>query len=239
MTKAWRKTNISKIVLLIATFAMLAMVSTSVAQDTPTPTTSQTKIGTLTWNEANIEQLRSLSQDDIAEFLTSIGQTWNLEDSVKAEDIQDYAWSDFAGNGEYRLVVVLQQFGTAPENFVSVYNKSPVGGITAQSFEASATIDPLNRGAIQDLNGDGKKELIIPDSPYDRKGDGEVAIWPEVYRLENGTFVEASADFPKFYDKQVLPKLNSEIEEANVKLGLVPPPPATRKVDRRTAFQCC
>ncbi len=67
---------------------------------------------------------------------------------------------------------------------------------------------------IQDLNGDGKDELVIPvQLGSGLYGAAPVAIWPKVYRLQNGKYVEASRDFAKFYDTQVLPELNSEIAD--------------------------
>jgi len=68
---------------------------------------------------------------------------------------------------------------------------------------------PLHSQVIQDLNGDGKDELVIPQY-LGRAGDrsSPSAIWPQVYRLQNGRYVEASRDFAKFYDTQVLPELD-------------------------------
>ncbi len=74
---------------------------------------------------------------------------------------------------------------------------------------------------IQDLNGDGKDELVIPQY-LGRAGDrgSPSAIWPQVYRQQNGKYVEASRDFAKFYDTQVLPYLNDGI--ANAREAAVP-----------------
>jgi hypothetical protein len=43
-----------------------------------------------------------------------------------------------------------------------------------------------------------------------------VPTWPAVYRLENGHYVQASRDFPKFYDREVLPELDKEIAKPKV-----------------------
>jgi hypothetical protein len=39
-------------------------------------------------------------------------------------------------------------------------------------------------------------------------------MWPEVYHLQNGDYVEASRDFPHFYDEEVLPNLDNQITKA-------------------------
>jgi len=38
--------------------------------------------------------------------------------------------------------------------------------------------------------------------------------WPQVYRLRDGKYVEASRDFPSFYEKQILPQLDQAIIKA-------------------------
>lgn len=89
---------------------------------------------------------------------------------------------------------------------------------------------------IQDLNGDGVDELIVPTAVGQGGAwtptDGE-PLWPAIYRPENGKFVEqtvdfpniwrtrsielstryveASRDFPNYYDTRILPKLDQTI----------------------------
>jgi hypothetical protein len=59
------------------------------------------------------------------------------------------------------------------------------------------------------------RTLVIPES-LGGTGDrsSPIAIWPKVYRLQDGKYVDASHDFAKFYDTQGLPELDSEIAEA-------------------------
>jgi hypothetical protein len=64
---------------------------------------------------------------------------------------------------------------------------------------------------FKDLNGDGKLELLL----YTSLDVGEdEAYWRQILRLQNGTWVDASRDFPKFYDTEVLPQLEKDISEA-------------------------
>ena len=49
-------------------------------------------------------------------------------------------------------------------------------------------------------------------------------IWPKVYRVRNGKYVQASRDFPGFNDREVLPGLDEAIEEVRRKLAVQPEP---------------
>jgi len=69
---------------------------------------------------------------------------------------------------------------------------------------------------IRDLNGDGKDELIV-QKPLVEYDCASVVTWPAVYRLENGKYVEASKDFPSYYDDEALPAINSEIDRLEAK----------------------
>jgi hypothetical protein len=78
---------------------------------------------------------------------------------------------------------------------------------------------------IKDLNGDGKDELIIAK----QLASGglwqplmAMPTWPAIYRLENGKYVDASRDFPSYYDNEVLPQLSQEISKAQAKIPREP-----------------
>lgn len=69
---------------------------------------------------------------------------------------------------------------------------------------------------VRDLNGDGKDELILYsylDSDGYR-GAQPTPMWPKVYRLQNGKYIEANVDFPDFYTDEVLPQVDKEISNA-------------------------
>jgi hypothetical protein len=85
--------------------------------------------------------------------------------------------------------------------------------VRSQSFEQAGDLNKT----IRDLNGDRQKELIIWKDLAE-EGTWLPAVntprWPAIYRLENGNYVEASRDFPSFYDNEVLPQLEKEIRKA-------------------------
>jgi hypothetical protein len=74
-------------------------------------------------------------------------------------------------------------------------------------------------GALADLAGDGRMELIVPVAltPY-RSGTDPVATWRAVFSPSRGQYVERSADFPTFYQAGELPRIARELAQAEAAL---------------------
>lgn len=159
---------------------------------------SQSKIANLTWNAANVETLRAAGKAAVAELLNDndAGDTTN-------EDVGDFTWVDLEGNGKVELVVSM---ATRCCCSTTIYWQEAPGKLWEQTYDGCAT--------VKDLDGDGKQELIL--SMLDRypSNGTPVAELTFVYRLKNGRYVEASRDFPKYYDTEVLPQLEKDISEA-------------------------
>jgi hypothetical protein len=64
------------------------------------------------------------------------------------------------------------------------------------------------------------KELIVNAGFGEGRDMAETPLtqWPAVYRLQDGRYVEASREFPDFYDKEVLPPLEEKIAALQKKL---------------------
>jgi len=178
-------------------------------------TASAGEIAHMHWDEANISTLRSLDRDSIQKFVNSpeaYGITPDegpLSDILPTDVIQ-FAWADFAGNGKYALVVVEGDAGAV----ISIFQQSAVGKMDEQRIELEGYgHEGQLKDAIRELNGDGKKELLVNSGFGAGPSMAETPLtqWPMVYRLENGKLVEASREFPSFYDKQVLPPLEAKI----------------------------
>lgn len=177
-------------------------------------TASAAEIAHIPWDEANISTLRSLDRDSIQKFV-------NSPEGFLPVNVLQFEWADFAGNGKYALVVVWNT-GRVGEA-ISIYRQNDVGKIDKQRIELEGYgyEGPL-RDAIRDLKGDGKKELIINSGFGDGRSMGETPLtqWPMVYRLRGGKLVEASREFPGFYDKEVLPLLEEKIATLQKKLDM-------------------
>ena len=129
---------------------------------------------------------------------------------IREADIGEFTWADLAADGTYQLVVT-EDTGRRFYNSLVLYDRDSAGKLHTQQINGWH-IDNLKR-VIRDLNGDGKDELIIPTPQFcaTYRGVGAIPTWPAVSRLENGHYVEASRDFPDFYENEVLPGLAKQI----------------------------
>src|SRR5216684_973267 len=149
-------------------------------------------IGTIPWTESNLATLRKADKADVVRLLNGI-RTDNSHGIMPPDDVSEFSWVDLAGNGKYALVLV--QTPTACRVCTSILlicRQSERRKITMQMLPGTYQLSK----AIRDLNGDGKKELII-QPPLDPMVVGGGPI-PLVYRLENGKYVEASKDFASY-----------------------------------------
>jgi len=124
---------------------------------------------------------------------------------LKPEEVGEFEFIDLAGDGRCELVMGVSS-GPAV-SFVWIYWQD--------HFQALMGLTDFKKG-IRDLNGDGKKEIIVHsylDLAGRRSAGSPTPEWPEVYRLQGEKYVPASKDFPAYYDSEVLPKLDKEIAE--------------------------
>ena len=183
---------------------------------------SAANIADLSWDESNLSKLRSFDKDEVFDFLDQTKDNVNDEAILlylgdDARCIKGFTWVNLAGDHHYDLVVVFEPEGTSLTNIVAIYRRNSSGKIAVETIggDGIALGGDESLGApklIQDLDHDGKDELIVPEewgSPIALAA----VISIKVYRLTDGEYVEASRDFPKFYDEQILPKLESEIAQ--------------------------
>jgi hypothetical protein len=163
-------------------------------------------IGSLPWNQSNIEKLRSLDKAAVVRFMNEWAGTEGDPDAIKANQISEFEWVNLADDGKYELATVGSQGPCCI--FLYLYRQDALGEVTFQSYGGAGELSKT----IRDLNGDGKKELILSQNVVENDADLNF-FWPVVYRLEKSKYVEASRDFSKFYDQEVLPELDKEIAE--------------------------
>lgn len=170
------------------------------------------EIGDLPWNEANIQMLRSFDKTAVVNFLNDQRHEAGILELLTANEIGGFQWADLAGDGHYQLVLTI----SGPcAHFVTILSRDTSAKVTTtQSLAGWSDL----KNAIRDLNGDGKDELILQTLLVEHDCADQLT-WPAVYRLENGKYVEASHDFPAFYDNDVLPKLDGRISQAKIGHG--------------------
>lgn len=180
---------------------------------------SSAQIDDLAWNEANIKTLRALGQTAVFRFVTG----GDPEEGVSnLADLDMFNWYP-TGDGKYELAV---GWSSGPEiASLTIYWQDTSRKIRSQEFDFPPYGGPPNEGEqwyksgeFADLNGDGKDDLILfdPIDHTERTGRKMVpnGAWPQVFQLRGGQYVEASRDFPSFYEKEFLPQLNNEIVRA-------------------------
>jgi len=165
------------------------------------------------WTEANIETLRSFDKAAVVRFLNKRRREEGIPSQPMTEnDLDGFRWADFAGDGSYQLVLTT----SGPcAHFVTILEQDRSGKVT--TTESLAGWSDLKKD-VKDLNGDGKDELILQTLLVEHDCANELS-WPAVYRLEKGKYVEASSDFPAFYDNEVLPKLDGQISRNQAQTG--------------------
>ena len=163
------------------------------------------------WNQSNVATLRSFSKADLLAFFNEERRKAGVvPEPLTASEIGQFQWADLLGDGQYQLVLTLSE----PCAHAVEINKRDASGKVrmVQTIEGWADL----KTGIRDLNGDGKDELII-EKPLAEYNCAQVITWPAVYRLEKGKYVEASRDFPAFYDNEILPMLDAQIRQYRAK----------------------
>jgi hypothetical protein len=191
-----------KKILTIFLTAMLAFASVA---------SSAEKIDELAWNEPNIKRLRAFDKTAVLRFY--------LEEAgpdVKP-GIYWFHWYP-AGDGKYELAIYYASGSDI--SYLTVYWQDAPGKIRSQDFGVVVGFGDnwYKWPRFVDLNGDGVPELILFDDLDDPSEARTKFIpngaWPQVYRLRDGRYVEASGDFPGFYENQFLPQLDKAITQA-------------------------
>lgn len=161
------------------------------------------------WNKSNLDALRGLDKPGVVALLAAIPGNDALP-VPGAQDINEFMWADLQGNGSYELLVTYDVNKRGFYNAILIYTRN--GDRVRWEEIRGWNIEDLPK-VTRDIDGDGKDELIIPSQlPSDTyRGAAGMAIWPAVYRLKDGQYMEASGDFPAFYESEVLPALQERV----------------------------
>lgn len=195
-------TRVSAIVLaIVLTFASVA--------------SSAQKIEDIPWDESHIKQLRAAGKHAMFRFLDRQMDPENDMEWDESSISWDYAWYR-AGGGKYELAMHSQ---SGPDiGYLTIYRQDAPGKIRSQEFGSAADASDewywKEKGPdIVDANGDGVPEVIDLDrldyhpSPQRTKFIPG-GMWPRIFRLRDGKYVEASRDFAAFYDKTIFPLID-------------------------------
>jgi hypothetical protein len=182
---------------------------------------SAQKIEDIPWDESHIKQLRAAGKHAMFRFLDRQMDPENDMEWNESSLSWDYAWYA-AGGGKYELAMHSQ---SGPDvAYFTIYWQDAPGKIRSQEFGGAADATDEwywnEKGPdIVDANGDGVPEIIeLKDLAYHPPSQRTKFIpggmWPQVFRLRDGKYVEASRDFPAFYDKTIFPLIEKAMAKA-------------------------
>jgi hypothetical protein len=180
------------------------------------------EIGNVPWTESNVQTLETFSKPHIVRFVNEVSGNEGTILASKEGDIGDFTWADLAGNGNYQLLVVYDVNGRGFFNDLAIYTQEIPGKIVRSDIEGWGIGWDLSK-VVRDLNSDGVKELIIPKVLISHS-TADTLTWPSIYRMKYGKYVEASREFPSYYDYEVLPEIERGIARAE---AIEPPTPAS------------
>lgn len=182
---------------------------------------SAQKIEDIPWDESHIKQLRAAGKHAMFRFLDRQMDPENDMEWNESSLSWDYAWYP-AGGRKYELAMHSQ---SGPDiGYLTIYWQDAPGKIRSQEFGSAADASDEwywnEKGPdIVDANGDGVPEIIelkhlAYHPPSQRTKFIPGAMWPQVFRLRDGKYVEASRDFPAFYDKTIFPLIEKAMAKA-------------------------
>lgn len=157
------------------------------------------------WSRENLQAIRSLHKDSIQKMVNELREDDPLQASVGG-----FGWYDLANDGTYSLVVTEDLSGRSFFDYLAIYTQDPAGKVALHQWIEASNIGTNLGGIVRDLNNDSKYELILPQALVSFS-HGDTFTWPAVYKIHDQKYVEASRDFAKYYDKEVLPQLEKRI----------------------------
>lgn len=82
-------------------------------------------------------------------------------------------------------------------------------GTAGINFEGTQESPALPK-AVQDLNGDGRTELLTV-TYWGSTSEGDLAVWYEIYQLKDGKYMDVTREFGNYYDKEIFPPIVRKI----------------------------
>ena len=146
-------------------------------------------------NTSSAVGVSSLSRGDIDDFVMKYLGFTAAEASVCSA-----MFADLAGDGSYQLIASIDQSGRMFCNQVVVFRKTHTGFKSAML--ETWWLDDVSK-YVEDLRGNGRKELLVPQSLTFYAGAKCMAAWTRVFRIIDGSLSDVSSEFPNFYSSRL------------------------------------
>ena len=148
-------------------------------------------LGALTGRSAVDAFLRAHAGDVYEEATLGDFRILDLDNDGRADLI---ATVDYSGRSFFNNLLILHDDG---------------GQLTVQKIHVW-NMESLD-GAVQDLDGDGRIEILLRQNLTPYLGARPTAAWTAVFSFDGSSWVDQSAAFPQRYDSQVLPGIEREL----------------------------
>ena len=161
------------------------------------------------WTTANAHNVTTVNWTpaQIGTFLTA---------AIQPDDpltVGAFKFADLLGDGNIELVATADVSGRAFFGDLLIVRRTGSLTFSAQHI-AVLNLESLT-DVVTDLNGDGKKEIIVPVAltPYLR-GDFPEAKWTGIYTWTGSLYEEATSRFAEWYRSNVVPGLQQALDTA-------------------------
>jgi hypothetical protein len=123
-----------------------------------------------------------------------------------------FQFADLRHSGELSLAVTYDNGGTGDCNDFDIFDKTPAG---IEDYDFGA--DPVFDG-IEDINGDGRYEVVVGRSFASIGRDHCAAFWPVIYAWDGSGYADVSGQFTGFY-RQRLQELTRQLAPSPTAYG--------------------
>jgi hypothetical protein len=120
----------------------------------------------------------------------------------------DFRILDLDNDGRADLIATVDYSGRRFFNNLLILHDDD-GRLTVQKIRVW-NMESLD-GAVQDLDGDGRIEILLRRNLTPYLGARPTAAWTAVFSFDGSSWVDQSAVFPQLYDSQVLPGIEREL----------------------------
>lgn len=144
-------------------------------------------------------------KQSVASFVEKL--TGLAEFSPNVLDVEEFKWVDLDDDGTYELIASVGFTGGYFNELFVIKKQSK-----EYTFQRLSNFARFGEDTIQDLNGDGKQELILKEQ-YTRGSGQNIVLWTVVYAWSGKGFADASSSFPEFYKMKVLPEVEQRIQQ--------------------------
>lgn len=155
---------------------------------------------------SRIQALATVDPEKVAAFIRDLDPSPVTELTMT---VGDFRVMDLNGDGRPDLLATLDYSGRDFYNTVCIVwadgSKLRLQKLDAWNLRSLQNV-------AEDLDGDGRMELILPEQLTAYIGAGAMATWHAVYTLDSQSqYVERSARFRTFYEQKELPLIESKI----------------------------